>query len=52
MDPSVNTENVGRSRMRIDFNVVPSPMPEIMGIGQQILNLEWALLIDSQTVQI
>ena len=38
--------------MRIDFNVVPLPVPEIMGIGQQILDLEWALLLNSKTFQI
>src|SRR6476646_6740271 len=52
MDPSVDPKNLGRSRMGIDLNVVPLPVPEIMGIGQQILDLEWPLFLDSQTFQI
>ena len=42
MDAPADTEDVGWSRMRINFNVVPFAFPEIMRIRQKILDLEWA----------
>src|SRR5829696_1562831 len=41
-----------RSRMRIDLDIVPRSLPDVVCIGQQVLDLKRVILVDSQNAEI
>src|SRR5262245_55975064 len=52
MNPPAYAENMGGSRMRIDLDVVPLSLPQIMSVGQEIVHLKRVLNISPQIREI